>query len=187
MIIKSKKELKSIIDEEKKSIFGNKNITLETKFRSGFKFSYFQYLCTLRTCEYLGFICDNSSFFRSKYASFLIKLNSRKLNKLSLKINVDFVPGCIEKNVKVYHPNVVLNGIVGENCIFHGNNVLGNKGTGSKEIPVLGNNIDVGVGAIIIGGVTIADDCIIGAGSVVTKSFTEKGSVIAGVPAIRIR
>ena len=45
----------------------------------------------------------------------------------------------------------------------------------------------VGYGAIIIGDVEIADNCVIGAGAVVTKSFTKKGSVIAGVPAREIQ
>ena len=46
--------------------------------------------------------------------------------------------------------------------------------------------MDVGVGAIIIGKVQIADDCVIGAGAVVTKSFLKPGTVIAGVPAKEI-
>ena len=36
---------------------------------------------------------------------------------------------------------------------------------------------------ILFQGVRIADNCIIGAGSVVTKSFSQKGMVIAGNPA----
>ena len=49
----------------------------------------------------------------------------------------------------------------------------------------IGDNCFIGVGSILLPGVTLADNCIVGAGSVVTKSF-EKGSVIAGVPAKRI-
>ena len=50
----------------------------------------------------------------------------------------------------------------------------------------IGNNVFIGMGAIVLPGVTIADNCIIGAGSVVTKSFHEKGTVIAGNPARKI-
>ena len=49
----------------------------------------------------------------------------------------------------------------------------------------IGDNCFIGVGSILLPGITLADNCIVGAGSVVTKSF-EKGSVIAGVPAKRI-
>lgn len=47
----------------------------------------------------------------------------------------------------------------------------------------IGNNVFIGMGAIILPGVTIANHCIIGAGAVVAKSFLEEGSVIAGNPA----
>ena len=50
----------------------------------------------------------------------------------------------------------------------------------------IGNNVFIGMGAIILPGVTIADNCIIGAGSVVSKSFLKPGGVIAGNPAKRI-
>ena len=41
----------------------------------------------------------------------------------------------------------------------------------------------IGINSIILPGVTIADDCIVGAGSVITKSFVNPGMVIAGNPA----
>ena len=47
-------------------------------------------------------------------------------------------------------------------------------------------NMFIDMGSIILPGVTIADNCIIGAGSVVTKSFLKLGGVIAGNPARRI-
>lgn len=50
----------------------------------------------------------------------------------------------------------------------------------------IGNNCFLGMSAIIMPGVTLADDCIVGAGSVVTKSFLEPGSVIGGNPARKI-
>lgn len=47
---------------------------------------------------------------------------------------------------------------------------------------VIGNNVHIGDGAYIMPGVTIASNCIVGAGSVVTKSVPE-GSIVAGNPA----
>lgn len=47
----------------------------------------------------------------------------------------------------------------------------------------IGNNVFIGARTIIMYGVSIADNCIIAAGSVVTKSITESGVIIGGNPA----
>jgi acetyltransferase-like isoleucine patch superfamily enzyme len=58
----------------------------------------------------------------------------------------------------------------------------------SKQVPESGYDIVIGKGCwiasgvIVLGGVTIGDNCIIAAGSVVTKSFGS-GILIGGVPA----
>ena len=48
---------------------------------------------------------------------------------------------------------------------------------------IIGDNVFIGSGAKIIGEVTIANNIAIGAGAVVTKSFSEDNITIAGVPA----
>lgn len=50
----------------------------------------------------------------------------------------------------------------------------------------IGNNVWIGGGAIILSGVTIGDDCVIGAGSVVKRDLPA-GSVAVGNPARVIR
>ena len=47
----------------------------------------------------------------------------------------------------------------------------------------IGNNCFVGENAIIMYGVTLADNIIVAAGSVVTKSFSESNIIIGGNPA----
>jgi acetyltransferase-like isoleucine patch superfamily enzyme len=51
---------------------------------------------------------------------------------------------------------------------------------------VIGNNVFIGFNAIVLPGVTIGDNCVVGAGSVVTKSMPPN-SVVAGNPARVIR
>jgi Hexapeptide repeat of succinyl-transferase len=50
----------------------------------------------------------------------------------------------------------------------------------------VGSNVFIGGSAIVLMGVTIGDDCVIGAGSVVTKDIPS-GSVVAGNPARIVR
>lgn len=57
--------------------------------------------------------------------------------------------------------------------------------TGSVENVKIGNNVFIGMNAIILKGVTIEDNVIIGAGSIVTKNC-ERNSVYAGNPAKKI-
>lgn len=56
----------------------------------------------------------------------------------------------------------------------------------SKGPVVIGNRVWIGSGAAIMPGVTIGDNCVIGANSVVTKSFPAN-SIIGGNPAKIIR
>lgn len=51
---------------------------------------------------------------------------------------------------------------------------------------VIGNNVWIGSGAVVLPGISIGDNSIIGAGSVVTKDVPSN-VVIAGVPAKLIR
>ena len=56
----------------------------------------------------------------------------------------------------------------------------------SKEI-VVGNHVWIGMRAMLLKGSRIADDCIVGAGSIVTGSFDEAGCALAGNPAKVLR
>ncbi len=50
----------------------------------------------------------------------------------------------------------------------------------------IGNNVQIGVGAIILSGIKIGNNVIIGAGSVVTKNVVDN-CIVAGNPAIILR
>jgi len=56
---------------------------------------------------------------------------------------------------------------------------------GLNSTTKVGDDVWIGYGSIVLSGVIIADGCIIGAGSVVTKD-TEEYSIYAGVPAKKI-
>lgn len=121
----------------------------------------------------------------SKRKGFMNLFFEGKKNRLGMKLGIEIGPNCFGKGLNVYHVgNIIVNPAVraGENCSLHGGNCIGNNGK-TKEVPKLGNNVDVGFGAVIIGNVKIADNIKIGANSVVNKSFLIPGVTIAGIPA----
>jgi serine O-acetyltransferase len=71
---------------------------------------------------------------------------------------------------------------IGDDVTLHQGVTLG--GTSqqrTKRHPTLGNNVVVGVGAQLIGNITIGDDSKVGAGSVVIKSVPPNATVV-GIP-----
>lgn len=111
--------------------------------------------------------------------------------KLGLQYNLDIGLGSLKGNIVIYHiaQGIVINenAVVGEGCMFHGNNCIGNDGINAAKAPVIGNGVHLGVGASVIGNVTIADNVWIAAGAVVVSSFNEPGIVIGGIPAKKIK
>jgi serine O-acetyltransferase len=72
--------------------------------------------------------------------------------------------------------------VIGDNVTLYQGVTLG--GTSQQHVkrhPTLGNNVVVGVGAQIIGDITIGDDAKVGAGSVVIESVPPHATVV-GVP-----
>ena len=116
-------------------------------------------------------------------------LHARRMNHYGNKVGIYIGRECLEPGITIYHQGITINGNarLGSGCKLHGNNCIGNKGTGGEnKAPKIGKNVDIGFGAVLIGDITIADNCVIGANAVVTKSFLEPGTVICGVPAKKI-
>lgn len=170
------KELKETIERERalyiphiKSL-KNKLMALYTHAE---EFMIFCYICALRRAEYY----QNRS--KLMYVYWI-----RRANLRGERLGFSIPAGVLGEGVLLYHPGVVINqeSEIGAGCRFHGDNCVGNNGKDNR-CPKLGMNVDVGVGAKIIGGVTIADGIKIGANAVVTRSFSEPGVTIAGIPA----
>ena len=105
-------------------------------------------------------------------------------NRLGVKLGFEIGSKNIGSGLCLYHNGpIVINGnsVIGRNCSLHGDNCVGNDGH-SDSCPIIGDNVNIGVGAKIIGDIRIADNVIIGAGSVVVKSIDKEGAVVVGVP-----
>lgn len=76
---------------------------------------------------------------------------------------------------------------IGDDVIIRQNTTFGIDGLDAlQDRPVIGNRVEIGAGAVIIGRLHVGDDAIIGANAVVTKDVPA-GAIVGGVPARLIR
>ena len=84
------------------------------------------------------------------------------------------------------HPvGVVINGGVkgGKNIVIESGVVIGAARNGIPvEVPVLGNDVFIGAGAKVLGGIKIGNNVTIGANAVVIKDVPD-GATVVGIPA----
>ena len=71
--------------------------------------------------------------------------------------------------------------VIGKNCILRQSTTIGAK-TGPDDCPVLGDGVDVGAHAVLLGRIHIGSGARIGAGSVVVRDVAP-GDTVAGNPA----
>lgn len=143
-----------------------------------------KYLKLLRKTEYH---LNNSA--GSRWHTYLYWYYEGRKNRLGQKLGIEIYPNCFGKGLQLWHAGGIVvnpNARIGENCVLHGNVCIGNKGR-ADIVPVIGDNVDIGFGAVVVGEVYIADNTVIGANAFVNKSVNETGHLIAGVPARQIR
>lgn len=90
----------------------------------------------------------------------------------------------IGRRPRIYHGvGIVINGAVeiGDDVVLRHGVTIGNNGEGAS-VPLLGNGVDIGTGASILGSIAIGDHAKIGAHAVVTHDVP-KGATAVGVPA----
>jgi serine O-acetyltransferase len=76
--------------------------------------------------------------------------------------------------------------VIGEDCTLLHGVTLGEVRFDELDCPRVGNRVTIGTGARVLGGITVGDDAVIGAGAVVLADVPP-GATVAGVPARVIR
>ena len=179
-MIRSRKELADYLAEENRLY---KSYSTKQRFISRFcreqVFTLGKYLYYLRKEEYYVNTAKGNKI-KSAYGLML----DRRRNQLGAQLGIEVGLNCFEKGLTIYHAGaIVVNPAarIGENCKLHGANCIGNNGK-TQGVPRIGNNVDIGYGAVIIGDIEIADNVVIGANAVVNKSVLTPGSVVVGAP-----
>jgi putative colanic acid biosynthesis acetyltransferase WcaB len=111
------------------------------------------------------------------------------------RINVEWILGIelryktkVGPGVRLFHGMglVVHEGTVfGARCVLRQNTTIGNKSTaegGAGGCPVIGDEVDIGANAVVLGPIRVGDGAVIGAGSVVVKDVPP-GATVVGNPA----
>lgn len=76
--------------------------------------------------------------------------------------------------------------VIGDDVILRHGVTIGLKHTGARGAPRIGNRVDIGAGAKILGNICIGDDAVIGANAVVVRDVPA-GTLAVGIPARILR
>ncbi len=88
----------------------------------------------------------------------------------------------VGKRLTIYHGvGLVVNPkvVIGNDVKLRNGVVLGNKGEDQSACPIIGDNVDIGANAVVIGGINIGTNVKIGAGTVVTKNISADAVVVS--------
>ena len=91
----------------------------------------------------------------------------------------------VGKNFRIDHfGGIIISGFAsfGDNCVIRDGVTVGLRRVDDPVAPQIGNNVDIGTGAKVLGGITIGDDVVIGANAVVLEDVPSN-SIAVGVPA----
>lgn len=111
------------------------------------------------------------------YSADAYSLLGREIGQIEIFYSSTIGPG-----LKINHGGGTVIGArcsIGANCTIHQNCTLGDKNGGR---PKIGNNVTIYAGSMILGDITIGDNSIIGANSVVMESCPAN-SILVGSPA----
>ncbi len=87
--------------------------------------------------------------------------------------------------VRIDHPHgLVVSGDarLGDDVVLRNGVTIGLRRTGKRGSPIIGNRVDIGAGAKVLGEIHVGDDSIIGANAVVLTDVPA-GSIAVGIPA----
>ncbi len=110
----------------------------------------------------------------------ILKLLSQILTGIDLPCEVK-----VGRRFTIEHfGGIIISGdtVFGDDVIIRNGVTIGLKRTGVRGAPVIGNRVDIGAGAKILGSIHIGDDVIIGANAVVITDIPPN-SFAVGVPA----
>jgi serine O-acetyltransferase len=172
-LIKSKEDYKFYLAADKIAL----NVTSK---HPNFYDEIWRFERLLRKVEF--FTNCKKGYFSSMYLKYL----RLQLHNLGLKLGLFIPANVFGPGLSIAHYGQIVVGKeakVGVNCRIHQCVTIGTTPDPRGLYPIIGDNVFIGPGAVIVGPIKIADGIAIGANSYVNKSFEEPDITIAGAPA----
>jgi serine O-acetyltransferase len=110
----------------------------------------------------------------------LLKFSSQVLTGIDLPCETT-----VGRRLRIEHfGGIIVSGdtVIGDDVVIRNGVTLGLRRTGERGAPILGNRIDIGAGAKLLGRIEIGDDAVIGANAVVLQDVPP-GALAVGIPA----
>ena len=180
-MIQTKEDLRYYISRDRARYNVSTKRLLLGWFLHGEAYQAIRYLKALRYCEY--YTNNKKKGFYYKLMATYYRLKMKRLGNIyRIKIDLNLcAPG-----VRLVHLN---GGIrmagksIGENLTISTGCLIGRNG---KKLPTVGNNVELCVGAKIIGEINVGNNVIVAPNSVVIKDVPDN-CIVSGVPAIIIK
>ncbi|WP_222867751.1 serine O-acetyltransferase [Sphingobacterium phlebotomi] len=135
---------------------------------------------------YIKYLRSEEYYTLVKPVKLLKYYYQRKKNILGSRLGFFVHARNFGTGLKIYHYGSVIvhpKAKIGKNCTIHGNCCIGSKGGFPDLPPQIGDNVDIGQDAQILGDIIVADGVKIGAGAIVTRSIVEPNVTVVGIPA----
>ena len=141
-----------------------------------FKYDVVAWQRLLRKTEYL-INCRKGALWRP-----YVLWTRWRFRQHSIRLGFEIPPNVFGPGLNVTHwGSIIVNprSRVGRNCRIHAGAVIGEE---RDEVPVIGDNVYIGPGAKIFGGICLGNNVRIGANAVVNKSWPDDVTLV-GIPA----
>lgn len=172
-MIKTKQDLNYYMEQDRLALH-------ITKKKPGSYDEIWKYEIILRKHEYY-----HNKDKKSLLDKILLKHYSKKHHKWSMKYTTQIPINVCGPGLSIAHfGSIYVNSKskIGNNLRIQSGVTIGGSYSTPNKFPILGNDVYIGTGAKIIGGVTIADEVAIGANAVVCKDILEAHTSHVGVP-----
>lgn len=136
--------------------------------------------------RYIHFLRQEEKYTFQKPNQLLCFWYRGRKNRLGSRLGFVISAGCFKEDLRIEHfGSIIVNpkARIGKGCIIHGNCCIGSTGRYPDDSPVIGDNVDIGQNAQILGSIRIADNVRIGAGAVIVKDILIPNVTVVGIPA----